>query len=189
MKKSIDSNRRLPYSRYVQLATVRPGGRPANRTIVFRGFLDSDPLALTFITDKRSKKIPDLAANPWGEVAWYFPQSREQYRISGKLTVVQDDSADEALLKARQTMWSKLSPAARVQFSWPEPGASREGLGSDDDVFNKPDPGPESPALSAFCLLVLHPDEVGILQLKQNRRMHYMHEEGKGWSECMEVNP
>lgn len=34
--KSLKANKALAYSRYVQLATVRPDGRPANRTVVFR---------------------------------------------------------------------------------------------------------------------------------------------------------
>lgn len=36
IQRSLGKNRSLAYSRYVQLATVRPDGRPANRTVVFR---------------------------------------------------------------------------------------------------------------------------------------------------------
>jgi hypothetical protein len=32
--------------------------------------------------------VTELAANPHGEVCWYFPSTREQYRISGQLQVV-----------------------------------------------------------------------------------------------------
>ena len=34
--KSLARNKRLVNSRYVQLATVKPDGRPSNRTVVFR---------------------------------------------------------------------------------------------------------------------------------------------------------
>lgn len=75
----------MPYAKYVQLATVRVDARgPANRTVVFRGFdapVDAHPPPrLTFVTDRRSGKIADIAANPMGEIAWYFPGSREQFR-------------------------------------------------------------------------------------------------------------
>ena len=36
LQRSIGKNRSLAYSRYVQLATVREDGRPANRTVVYR---------------------------------------------------------------------------------------------------------------------------------------------------------
>ena len=65
--------------RYVQIATVREDGRPANRTVVFRGFL-WETEKLTFVTDSRSCKVQEVAKNPWCELAWYFPDSREQYR-------------------------------------------------------------------------------------------------------------
>lgn len=50
--KALQKNRSLANARYLQIATVRPDGRPANRTVVFRGFLD-DTDTLTFITDTR----------------------------------------------------------------------------------------------------------------------------------------
>jgi pyridoxamine 5'-phosphate oxidase len=34
--RSLEDNKSLAYSKYVQLATVKPDGRPANRTVVFR---------------------------------------------------------------------------------------------------------------------------------------------------------
>jgi pyridoxamine 5'-phosphate oxidase len=36
LQASLDANKALVFSKYVQLATVRPDGRPANRTVVFR---------------------------------------------------------------------------------------------------------------------------------------------------------
>jgi pyridoxamine 5'-phosphate oxidase len=38
LSRALYRNRNLPYCRYLQLATVRPNGQPANRTVVFRGF-------------------------------------------------------------------------------------------------------------------------------------------------------
>jgi pyridoxamine 5'-phosphate oxidase len=38
LARALHRNRALVYARYFQLATVRADGRPANRTVVFRGF-------------------------------------------------------------------------------------------------------------------------------------------------------
>ena len=52
LQQTLRKNDRLRHSKYFQIATVRPDGRPANRTVVYRGFLwDTD--ALTFVTDRR----------------------------------------------------------------------------------------------------------------------------------------
>lgn len=47
----------------------------------------------------RSHKIEELRQQPHAEACWYFTGSREQYRLSGKVLVVDKDSTDEALLK------------------------------------------------------------------------------------------
>ncbi|HEY9663119.1 MAG TPA: pyridoxamine 5'-phosphate oxidase family protein, partial [Allocoleopsis sp.] len=121
---ALHRNRSLPDSHYVQLATVRADGRPANRTVVFRGFLDNTN-QLKFITDARSEKAEQIAAHPWGEVCWYFPNTREQFRISGKLTLVGHKFSNKALLKARQLQWQEISDSARSQFTWATPGKPR----------------------------------------------------------------
>ena len=67
--KALKKNARLANARYAQLATVRPDGAPANRTVVYRGF-DGDSDRLTFVTDARSSKIEDLAHEPRVELCW-----------------------------------------------------------------------------------------------------------------------
>ena len=66
LSRALHQNRSLPYARYFQLATVRANGHPANRTVVFRGFLD-DTNQLKIITDSRSQKIEQIAQQSWGE--------------------------------------------------------------------------------------------------------------------------
>ena len=220
-----------PLIRYLQLATVQPDGRPANRTVVFRwdsyrlpctacpvpptscgtclssamarcykhecltvacppppfrrGFLGGSD-DLTFITDRRSRKVSrltlsrhlgastsaeawlrfpcflpsspppitlpplcptpphpkvaEVAANPAAEACWYFTASREQYRLSGDLTVVDHAHADAALLGVRRAAWAALSDAGRGQFAWPSP---REPRVDDPEAFSRPAPGPQ----------------------------------------------
>ena len=79
---ALHRNRQSPQSRFVQLATIRENGRPAVRTLVFRGFLD-DTHRLTFATDGRSEKVVEIEHSPWAEACWYFHLTREQFRFSG----------------------------------------------------------------------------------------------------------
>jgi len=59
LARALHRNRSKAYSRYPQLATVRPDGRPANRTIVFRDF-SPDTNDLQFVTDLRSDKMAQI---------------------------------------------------------------------------------------------------------------------------------
>eukprot|EP00124_Ichthyophonus_hoferi_P002293 Ihof_evm4s150 gene=Ihof_evmTU4s150 len=68
---------------YIQLATVKSNGKPANRTIVFRGMFrpDHDTVRQTmiFTTDIRSMKVQsEIPHCAYGEICWYMPTSREQ---------------------------------------------------------------------------------------------------------------
>ncbi|GLI67831.1 hypothetical protein VaNZ11_012113 [Volvox africanus] len=190
IQKSLNKNKHLANSRYVQLATVRQDGRPANRTVVFRGFLADDDDSLTFVTDIRSRKVQEVAVNPAAEVAWYFPQTREQYRIAGNLVVIDAAHVDNALLEARGRVWSAMSESGRQQFGWPHPGRPRAA--EDPKAWNNPAPGSQDPPLDTFCLVVLRVDEVEQLLLRSNERFRYTHaikEDGSlAWAE-ESINP
>lgn len=184
---ALHRNRSLPYARYLQLATVRPDGKPANRTIVFRGFLD-DTNQLKFVTDRRSDKAEQIPHQPWGELCWYFPKTREQFRLAGGLTLVGEDFANATLLKAREQQWQDLSDAARSQFAWPHPSKPK----ADASAFALPAPNPTQP-LSDFCLLLLDPVQVDHLELRgdpQNRCLYQQHKTDAGEEWRIEaVNP
>ena len=47
----------------------------------------------------RSSKMDDVKENPWSEICWYMPESREQYRLSGKLYIIKSDEQDAELKK------------------------------------------------------------------------------------------
>jgi pyridoxamine 5'-phosphate oxidase len=177
-------NRSAPDSRFVQMATVRADGRPANRTVVFRGFLGDSP-RLTFVTDARSDKVAELARAPWSELCWHFPMTHVQFRISGPTTVVRHDSGDAGLLDARRGAWRELAEPVRVSFTWPAPGEPRES----HLPFPSVHPDQETP-LSHFCLLILDPHEVDILELNGNpqNRWNYRRIEPAGWHGT-EINP
>lgn len=181
---ALHRNRSEPHSRYLQLATIRVDGRPANRTVVFRGFLD-DTNQLKFATDARSQKADEIEHQSWGEACWYFTKTREQFRITGTLTLVGANHPDPKLQKARQTTWQDLSDNARIQFAWPHPGEPR----ADAAAFAPPPPDPVEP-LPSFCLLLLEPVQVDHLELRgepQNRCLYHLDSE-QVWSN-QAVNP
>lgn len=170
LSRAIHRNRSQPHSRYLQLATVTKEGYPANRTVVFRGFLENSN-QLQIVTDARSEKIVQIEHQRWGEACWYFTKTREQFRLAGKLTLVRADYPDKVLQEARQAAWQKLSDSARLQFAWPDPGQPRaEGK----DAFSPLLTAVKEP-LPNFCLLLLNPEKVDHLQLQgepQNRWLY-----------------
>ena len=200
--------------------------RPSNRTVVFRGMLSEvakgrgklvasavdpghevDPArsVLTFCTDIRSSKVAEIAACPWGELAWYLPKSREQWRVSGRLTVVSHGMPDGlslgsvSLAGARQSAWERLSDSARAQFAWPTPGDSRPrydyGSGGVLDAGPFELSGDALPskehALDTFCLVLLEPDSVDRLELRgepQSRTIFALDAASGDWTR-EDVNP
>jgi pyridoxamine 5'-phosphate oxidase len=182
---ALHRNRSLIYSRYIQLATVQENGRPANRVVVFRGFWENTN-QIKFITDSRSEKIKHIQYQPWAEVCWYFPKTREQFRIGGSLTLVNSDTQDPILQEGRHLMWQQISEAARSQFAWPHPGKARV---EDKKAFEASTLEATKPS-GNFCLLLLNPEEVDHLELKgepQNRK-RYFRNQHQDWS-MQELNP
>ncbi|MEL6581663.1 MAG: Npun_F5749 family FMN-dependent PPOX-type flavoprotein [Cyanobacteria bacterium J06621_12] len=185
LSSAIHRNRSKPYSRYFQLATVTPDGHPANRTVVFRGFLDDEQNRLKIITDIRSAKIQDIEHQSSAEICWYFTKTREQFRITGQLYLVTAQETDPVLQQARKTTWHNLSDSARSQFAWPDPAQPA----ADKSAFEVESPDEKMP-LDNFCLLLLTPQKVDHLQLKgdpQERCLYYLKTD-QAWS-TQAVNP
>lgn len=185
LSRSLHLNRSLPNARYFQLATLTLDGKPANRTVVFRGFRENTN-RLQIITDARSEKIPQIHAREWGEICWYFPKTREQYRLSGSIEIISAKDTDNENRQARDRVWRELSDSARIQFAWPFPKQSRDGNPS---AFTPAQPDAMEP-LENFCLLLFNPVSVDHLQLKGNPqdRVIYTRNDVEEW--CVEsVNP
>jgi PPOX class probable FMN-dependent enzyme len=181
---ALKKNRSQPHSRYFQLATVRSDGIPANRTVVFRGFLENTD-KLKIITDARSEKIIEIQNQSWGEICWYFTNSREQFRIAGNITIIDANYQNSEFLKVRESTWQDLSDNARIQFAWAHPGEPR----ANPESFSPPQPDVNKP-LDRFCLLLFEPVKVDHLRLRgepQNRTIYARDEMGV-W-DVKEVNP
>ncbi|PZU96577.1 MAG: pyridoxamine 5'-phosphate oxidase [Leptolyngbya sp.] len=183
LARALHRNRSRPYSRYFQLATITPAGRPANRTVVFRGWLP-DSNTLTLVTDQRSAKVADIAAHPWAEACWYFTDTREQFRLAGSIQVVTAADVDPSLTAARQNFWEALSDNARQQFYWPHPAQPRTA----EADFSPREIQAAPPA--EFCLVLLQPNHVDHLELRgepQNRALYDRQPDGT-W-QVKVVNP
>lgn len=181
---ALHRNRNRPELRFVQLATVRSDGRPAIRTVVFRGFLD-DARKLIFTTDGRSAKHAQIEAHPHGEICWYFPETREQFRLAGFLTLVDEASVDVDLLQTRDDIWAEMSDETRLSFTWPTPGEPRNL----SIRFPTTAPDPSYPA-DAFCLMILTAIEVDHLELQGSPQHRWKYEaDALGRWSGREVNP
>ena len=185
LSSAIYRNRSKPYSRYFQLATVTTEGYPANRTVVFRGFLEDEQSSLKIITDVRSAKIKEIEHQSSAEICWYFTKTRQQFRINGNLRLVTVGETDSDLQKARKITWHNLSDSARAQFAWADPGQPV----ADKSAFDVEPPDPNVP-LDNFCLLLLIPKKVDHLQLRSDpqQRCIYKLEENSTWL-TGQVNP
>lgn len=191
LSSAIYRNRSKPYSRYFQLATINPAGYPANRTVVFRGFLDDEQNRLKMITDARSAKMQDIEYQPLAEICWYFTKTREQFRISGKLELVTVQSTNLDLQQARKITWHDLSDSARFpfgnapQFSWPNPVQPR----SDQSAFEVELTDANNPH-DNFCLLLLTPHKIDHLQLKGDPQQRFLYnlQEDQTWT-TQAINP
>ena len=190
LARSLQQHQDQPEVKFLQLATMGIDQRPRNRTVVFRGFLENGdrfqtPLqdCLKIVVDRRSQKPEQIAVNPWAEACWYFTKTRSQFRILGKLRLIDHQCPDLELQTARIETWQALSDPARIQFSWPHPREARIH-------FSKTEPpAPEKP-LTSFCLLLLEPTEVDRLELRGNpqNRWLYLRDAQGNWTE-QEVNP
>ncbi len=183
LARALHRNRSRAYSRYPQLATVRPNGRPANRTVVFRDFL-SDTNSLLFVTDIRSAKVDQVAQRPAGELCWYFTQTREQFRLGGQIHLITDQDRDPQLTQIHQSLWEKLSVQARQQFAWPEPGQARTTA-----VYEPTDLSESLPS-STFVVIIFEPDMVDHLELRgePQNRYQYWRQADLSW-QIRAVNP
>ena len=63
LEKSLNHHRNITETRYLQLATVTAENRPANRSVVFRGFY-GDKDCLKFVVDSRIEKVSQIAVHP-----------------------------------------------------------------------------------------------------------------------------
>jgi PPOX class probable FMN-dependent enzyme len=158
LRQALKHNRREAHSRYFQLATVDTEGKPRVRTVVYRG-LDDDQQSPVFITDTRSAKMSHLDRQAV-EVCWYFPISREQFRIAGQAEVFAFHHHQ------RLAVWQGLSDAARAQFFWPTPG---EAVANGEQAINEGYNDRATPPPN-FATVAIRPERIDHLRLSNPQR-------------------
>lgn len=165
---ALESQSHLKHSIYFQLATVGTNGRPSNRTVVFRGFQENtDKIQIN--SDTRSRKIEELKYCPFSEICWYFTESWEQFRINGRVDVIDGSNSDPEKLQIREKAWFACSMKSRLQYLDPEQG--RPSVSEQPKEFSlDPSAGP----VGEFCLLILDPDQVDYLNLKSNQKLLFI---------------
>lgn len=108
-----------------------------------------------------------------------------QFRIAGTACVVAAGTRDESLADFRQQIWSKLSDATRVQYSWPQAG---EDLDQHRVEIASPVPREDS-APDTFAILLLIPEHVDVLVLGDPpKRTIHTYSDQHGWT-SKEINP
>ncbi|MCD9558749.1 hypothetical protein HAX54_016329 [Datura stramonium] len=132
-----------------------------------RGFQDgTDKIQIN--TDSRSRKIEDLKHCPFAEVCWYFTETWEQFRIHGKVDMIDASNSEPDKLKQREAAWFAGSVRSRLQYL-----GSTPGLPSLDEQPLHGSLDPSAGPVDAFCLLVLDPEQVDYLNLKSNERLTF----------------
>eukprot|EP00257_Ricinus_communis_P018585 XP_015577342.1 pyridoxine/pyridoxamine 5'-phosphate oxidase 2 [Ricinus communis] len=164
---ALESNSHLRHSSFFQLATIGSDGRPSNRTVVFRGFVErSDKIQIN--TDSRTRKVTlfhfQLDCSHF--ICWYFTDSWEQFRINGRVDVIDGSDPDPVKLELREKSWFASSIKSRLQYLGPNPGLPCLTEQHPSELFLDPSSGP----VAAFCLLVLDPEQVDYLNLKSSQR-------------------
>ena len=181
-----------PASRYATLATVDNMGRPHARYVVVRGamgFFPADFISenqincsdLWLVTDARSGKAMELQSNNAAELCWYFRRSRVQFRFSGTTEIYANQECP-----VRNQAWNAISEAARVQFHWPEPKATRDPF--HEFEFTISEPANQPPA--TFLVVQLKIQEVDLLKLAGNPQNRYLYQLSEEQQKIVrEVNP
>ena len=95
------------------IATVTEEGDPSLRTVVLRRF-DRDRRTLGFNTDRRSRKLDEIAFTPRVGIHVYDRDRKIQVRLAGHATVHQTDSVAEQA-------WATSRPFSRACYRI-EPG-------------------------------------------------------------------
>ncbi|KAF5743776.1 pyridoxine/pyridoxamine 5'-phosphate oxidase 2 isoform X1 [Tripterygium wilfordii] len=185
---AIESNSHLKHSSFFQLATVGSTGRPSNRTVVFRGFEEnSDRIQIN--TDSRTRKIEDLKHCPFAEMCWYFTDSWEQFRINGRVDVIDGSNPDPIKLQQRERAWFATSFKSRSQYLGPDPGR----LCLTEQPLEVSPLDNSSGPLAAFCLLIVDPEQVDYYNLKSSQRIMFTsNQSANGEEKCWtseRINP
>jgi len=149
--KSNSNNEQLEFWRFVNIAYIcSKSGMPESEMIKFKNIVtDNNTSYLVFVQDNRTKLYQDLEKNPKAELCWFFPLTREKYRIKSKIIrISKKDFADNKpeakfFLEELKKVWDSLDKEEKKGFAELKPGTKTEEKLSKahDDIndYNNPD--------------------------------------------------
>ncbi|KAJ9681126.1 hypothetical protein PVL29_020154 [Vitis rotundifolia] len=132
--------------------------------------------------------IEELKHCPFAEICWYFTDSWEQFRINGRVDVIDGSDPDPMKLQERENAWFASSLKSRLQYLGPNPGLPSLSEQPAQEGSLDLSTGP----VAAFCLLILDPDQVDYLNLKNNERLTFTSSKNVDGVKCWnseKINP
>ncbi len=182
LETTLEQTKHQASSRYLQFASIGLDARPKVRTLVFRGFIENSD-SLVIHTDIRTEKHKELDKTPDAEISWYFTETREQFRIAGKVNQVTKESND--LQIERSQHWQNLSTAAKLDYYKPVPGIPLPSTTQASTVkantvqANTDIDTPSEQVLTTphenFVLLIFKPEQVDHVMLMPSPHQRVMH--------------
>ncbi len=160
LQKSHSSNEQLEFWRYVSVAYISSKTNfPENEMIKFRSFHHKENSSyLVFSLDRRSNLYRDLEKTAQVEFCWFFPLSREKYRIKSVLSTFHkekyaEESSDKQQILTNENFeecWNKyVDKEEKKLFARVHPDTKTTESNSKkiDDIndFNTPDLNEISP--------------------------------------------
>ena len=195
LNKSLKLNKSLEFTKYYQLASVIKNDNdilPSNRTMEFRQFYKQDYIISCI--DLRTDIINSI--NSYGAINWYFPLTKEQYRINCDMYVyngndlfklsnnidnnsnVNQEEIDD-LRSIRLNIWkNKLNVQGRELFDRQSPGKLMESVPklSDLDIYDPQAADKNNPS-PHFGLLLLKMTRIDYTRLAKtidlSKPQHY----------------
>ena len=109
-----------PEPEAMSLATAGSDGRVSVRFVLLRGF---DERGFVFYTNRSSRKAGEIGSNPWAAMAFRWHAVDRQVRVSGPITLVDDEESDSYF--ASRPRGSQIGAWASEQS---RPAASRDEI-------------------------------------------------------------
>ena len=186
LQKSMKENAQLEFWRDLQISYINLEDKlPEIEMIKFKKIIQDDEnnrMFLVSVIDKRTKFYKNLIQNPKIQLCWFFPLSREKYRIKSdcffisrqdytQSKPVNDETikgiSAKLLVNEFKQIWDQeLSKEERKEYTEAEPGTETI-LKKHDDLndFNTP----EIFGISAnFAIILCEPYESKLFKIKMN---------------------